>query len=119
MFQYIAILLVGSVFSFTLRDGHDECCASKTVGDVTYELVNKMDTSGYGCISNCVYQQIGGNSSSSFCFKRGDLPVTCGDDDYTGCPCNGCSCSCCGCNSGNNPCSSCCTSTSTPPPNGN
>jgi len=77
----LAFLLIGcSVFSFKLRDGKDECCETKTVGDVTYKLVKKMDTSGYDCISNCVYKNVKGNSSSSFCFKRGDLLVTCEDD---------------------------------------
>merc|ERR1719431_2120048 len=79
------VLLVGSsVFSFKLMEGDDECCDLKTVGDVTYELVDKRDTSGYGCISNCVYKPVGGNSSSSFCFKRGSLPVTCGVDGEIG-----------------------------------
>jgi len=80
---FIAFLLIGcccSVFSYKLKDGRDECCETKTVGDVTYELVKKMDTSGFDCISNCVYKPVAGNSSSSFCFKRGDLPVTCTDE---------------------------------------
>merc|ERR1719158_1406061 len=78
---FIAFLLVGcSAFSFKLKNGDDECCDTKTVGDVTYELVGEMDTSSYGCISNCVYQPMGGNRTSSFCFKRGSLPVACKDD---------------------------------------
>merc|ERR1719312_1220998 len=79
----LAFLLIGgSVFSFKLQDSRDECCETKTVGDSTYELVKKMDTSGYDCISNCVYKSVKGNSSSSFCFKRGDLPVTCEDEAF-------------------------------------
>merc|ERR1719430_588168 len=106
---FTAFLLVGwSVFSFKITD--DECCDTKTVGDVTYELVDERDTSGYGCISNCVYKPVGGNSSSAFCFKRGNLPVTCGDNgpfvdpclDYV--PDLGCDCctgtQCCDCTVG-------------------
>merc|ERR1719158_1343194 len=78
---FIAFLLAGcSVFSFKLQNGDDDCCDTKTVGDVTYELVGEMDTSSYGCVSNCVYQLMGGNGISSFCFKTGSLPVACKDD---------------------------------------
>merc|ERR1719260_251800 len=86
---FTSFLLVGcSVFSFNIRDGHDECCDTKTVGDVTYELVDERDTSGYGCISNCVYKPVGGNSGSAFCFKRGNLPVTCEDSECQQTTCN-------------------------------
>merc|ERR1719158_339360 len=105
---FIAFLLVGcSAFSFKLKNGDDECCDTKTVGDVTYELVGEMDTSSYGCISNCVYQPMGGNRTSSFCFKRGSLPVACKDDALrtttttptwttTTIPCAVCDCDCVG-----------------------
>merc|ERR1719206_462349 len=104
----IAFLLVGcSAFSFKLKDGDDECCDTKTVGDVTYKLVGKMDTSSYDCISNCVYQPVGGNSSSSFCFKGGNLPVTCKDNyclEFVDCNCDCDTPECCDCCSHCPPC---------------
>jgi len=57
----------------------EPCCSRKTVGDLSYTLVNKDDTSiasRYGCISNCVYQQ-DNLPGSLFCFAVGDLPTNC------------------------------------------
>merc|ERR1719260_218035 len=112
---FTSFLLVGcSVFSFNIRDGHDECCDTKTVGDVTYELVDERDTSGYGCISNCVYKPVGESSSSSFCFKEGNLPATCGNGS-TPCPCTPCCGDCCSCDNCTGYCPSTCPTTTTTP----
>jgi len=57
----------------------EPCCSRKTVGDLSYTLVNSEDTSiasRYGCISNCVYQQ-DDLPGSLFCFAVGDLPTNC------------------------------------------
>ena len=57
----------------------EPCCFKKTVGDLSYTLVNSEDTSiasRYGCISNCVYHQ-DDLPGKLFCFADGDLPATC------------------------------------------
>jgi len=59
----------------------EPCCSRKTVGDLSYTLVNSEDTSiasRYGCISNCVYHQ-DDLPGKLFCFADGDLPATCTD----------------------------------------
>jgi len=54
------------------------CCYKKTVGDVSYTLINDDDstTLSYRCLSNCVYEA-DNKPGSMFCFARGDLPVKC------------------------------------------
>merc|ERR1712080_659122 len=65
----------------------EDCCSTKTVGNVTYSLVDSMeDLSGYGCLNNCVYTVEGDSGSPRVCFKAGDLPVHCGDTGT--CQCN-------------------------------
>merc|ERR1739838_177123 len=62
------------------------CCSEKTVGGVSYTLVEEKDTSAYDCLNNCVYEQAG-NQGSKFCFARGNLAVTCsgkGSHKYCG-----------------------------------
>jgi len=72
------------IFTFTLSLAEnlpEPCCSKKTVGDLSYTLVNSEDTSiagRYGCKSNCVYQQ-DDLPGSLFCFADGDLPTTCAD----------------------------------------
>jgi len=59
----------------------EPCCSKKTVGDLSYTLVNSEDTSiasRYGCKSNCVYQQ-DDSPGALFCFAVGDLPTNCAD----------------------------------------
>merc|ERR1711872_24338 len=50
----------------------------KTVGSEEYSLVNEVDTSGYNCKTNCVYEKDTA-PGSRYCFASGDLPVDCGD----------------------------------------
>ena len=40
--------------------------------------MKEADTSGYDCLSNCVYQREG-EAGPVFCFAAGDLEVVCGD----------------------------------------
>ena len=56
-----------------------KCCGEKTVGEVVYTLVGEADTAQYGCLQNCIYENM--NQGSQFCFRTGDLPVECLDDD--------------------------------------
>ena len=56
-----------------------DCCETKTVGPKDYKLVKEMDTSSYGCPKNCVYVEVADPKGPMFCFKPGNLPVTCGN----------------------------------------
>jgi len=60
-----------------------QCCNEKSVGGVSYKLVEEMDTVKYRCKSNCVFEREG-SLGSRFCFKEGDLEVVCKDDDAAG-----------------------------------
>merc|ERR1712106_510792 len=55
-----------------------QCCTRKTVGGVEYSLVDEIDTSGYNCLSSCVFEKAD-SPGSRFCFASGELPVNCGD----------------------------------------
>merc|ERR1719430_1797547 len=54
------------------------CCTKKTVGGVNYNLVAEENTSGYNCLTNCVFEKEGA-PGSRFCFAAGSQPVNCGD----------------------------------------
>merc|ERR1712142_17698 len=56
----------------------EQCCKRKTVGGLVYSLVNEVDTSGYNCKTNCLYEKDAA-PGSRYCFASGDLPVVCGD----------------------------------------
>jgi len=75
-------LILIITITFTLAAKIPEpCCSKKTVGDLSYTLVNSEDTSiasRYGCKSNCVYQQ-DDSPGALFCFAVGDLPTNCAD----------------------------------------
>jgi len=63
-----------------------DCCASKSVGNESYTLVNN---SGLlvpeECLVPCVYSR-DGQPGNYFCFKSGSLPVTCiGEVSVPGC----------------------------------
>ena len=52
---------------------------SKTVGPHAYTLIENDDAAiTMGCKSSCVYQR-DEEAGTRFCFKTGDLPVTCED----------------------------------------
>jgi len=74
------ILIITITFTLAARIP-EPCCSKKTVGDLSYTLVNSEDTSiasRYGCKSNCVYQQ-DDSPGALFCFAVGDLPTNCAD----------------------------------------
>ena len=58
-----------------------DCCYEKQVGNVTYMLVERLNTTmAYNCVDNCIYKEknVGG---SRVCFRTGHLPVTCLRED--------------------------------------
>ena len=59
-----------------LLKGASQCCHEKKVGDVTYVLVDKVDTTSYNCIENWIYEDKE-NPGSTFCFKTGDQVTSC------------------------------------------
>jgi len=54
----------------------NDCCAIKTVGGVSYSLVDWEDTSDYSCKNDCVYER-DDQPGSRVCFANGPLPVEC------------------------------------------
>jgi len=74
----LGLILQALVFGLLEGMPQPECCETKTVGPKDYKLVKEMDTSSYGCPKNCVYEEVG-NAGPMFCFKPGNLPVTCGN----------------------------------------
>jgi len=83
IFTFTVNLLVLAIFHEGHTQGNQdlaECCKSKTVGDSSYTLLEQeMAPDILGCHSPCVYQR-DGEQGSRFCFKRGDLPVTCSSE---------------------------------------
>eukprot|EP00092_Neocalanus_flemingeri_P070316 GFUD01086295.1.p1 GENE.GFUD01086295.1~~GFUD01086295.1.p1 ORF type:complete len:233 (-),score=14.28 GFUD01086295.1:174-872(-) len=59
----------------------EECCRTKEVGGVGYVLVSEGEVPE-PCLSGCIYQQ-DGMPGSKYCFGRGSLLVTCGDQTCT------------------------------------
>merc|ERR1712083_239951 len=57
-----------------------QCCTNKTVEGVEYNLVEEMDTEGFGCKSDCVFEKVG-SPGSRFCFKEGELEVVCDNNE--------------------------------------
>ena len=52
------------------------------MGGRLYVLAGVEDTSGYNCLTNCVYKieaDINDPMEKLFCFAAGDLEVVCGD----------------------------------------
>merc|ERR1719376_1944459 len=75
------------VVGYTKGASIPECCKEKSVGGVSYVLLEETDTGRYGCKSNCVFERVD-SPGSRYCFKEGDLEVVCEDDDDggVGCP---------------------------------
>merc|ERR1712215_553728 len=76
------ILLLGLAVFFTgqISGMEQGCCVSKTVGSNSYTLVEDETASEtLGCESLCVYK-MEGKPESRYCFKSGDLPVSCTGD---------------------------------------
>merc|ERR1739838_1127913 len=72
------LLLVTSCLLQGYKGQPAQCCTRKTVGGVEYSLVDEIDTSGYNCLSSCVFEKAD-SPGSRFCFASGELPVNCGD----------------------------------------
>merc|ERR1712002_1224783 len=71
------------VVGYTKGASIPECCKEKSVGGVSYVLLEETDTGRYGCKSNCVFERVD-SPGSRYCFKEGDLEVVCEDDDDGG-----------------------------------
>merc|ERR1712123_537870 len=59
MLPIISIFLAGLVAA---QESQAPCCQSKTVGTVSYLLVENRDTSEWGCKDNCVYTSANGGN---------------------------------------------------------
>eukprot|EP00091_Calanus_sinicus_P016299 TRINITY_DN355_c0_g1_i4.p1 TRINITY_DN355_c0_g1~~TRINITY_DN355_c0_g1_i4.p1 ORF type:complete len:414 (-),score=164.52 TRINITY_DN355_c0_g1_i4:140-1291(-) len=73
------VLLASSVYSAPTSS---KCCDEKKVGNILYKLFesDKEDaTKNFGCKDGCVYTA-DEDPIDKFCFKDGELPVTCLDD---------------------------------------
>merc|ERR1719376_633013 len=71
------------VVGYTKGASIPECCKEKSVGGVSYVLLEETDTGRYGCKSNCVFERVD-SPGSRYCFKEGDLEVVCEDNDDGG-----------------------------------
>merc|ERR1712142_1069629 len=74
----LSVFLPLTLLALTQGQPLNQCCTRKTVGSEEYSLVNEVDTSGYNCKTNCVYEKDTA-PGSRYCFASGDLPVDCGD----------------------------------------
>merc|ERR1712212_1058804 len=55
------------------------CCATKTVGGVSYTFVREDSAAiSYSCLSPCVYER-DDQPGTAFCFAQGDQQGVCGD----------------------------------------
>jgi len=62
------------------------CCATKTVGGVSYTFVREDSAAmSYSCLSSCVYER-DDQPGTAFCFAQGDQQVVCGDSTQGPCP---------------------------------
>merc|ERR1719312_216007 len=76
------IILLGLAVFFADQPSAMEqgCCGSKTVGSHSYTLVDgETAAEAWGCKSLCVYK-MDGEPDSRYCFKSGNLPVSCTGD---------------------------------------
>merc|ERR1719320_1626443 len=81
----INIFLVLAIFHAVpvLGEEGTDCCTSKTVGTYAYTLLEAESAPDIlGCQSPCVYQR-DGEPGSRYCFKKGDLAVTCKQEDFS------------------------------------
>ena len=78
-FQFFLIFLA----SVSAAPTSEKCCSEKKVGDIHYTLAEsdmEKDTTKFGCRDGCVYKA-DEYPDDRFCFKDGDLPVTCLDGE--------------------------------------
>merc|ERR1712060_832773 len=72
----IAALVLVLALALTVGGAPPPCCTSKVVGGVEYILRTEEDTSGYGCVNNCIFEKKE-EPGPLFCFAAGDLEVIC------------------------------------------
>merc|ERR1712060_951920 len=72
----IAALLLVLALALTVGGAPPPCCTSKVGGGVEYILRTEEDTSGYGCVNNCIFEKKE-EPGPLFCFAAGDLEVIC------------------------------------------
>merc|ERR1712060_893353 len=70
----IAALVLVLALALTVGGAPPPCCTSKVVGGVEYILRTEEDTSGYGCVNNCIFEKKE-EPGPLFCFAAGDLEV--------------------------------------------
>jgi len=81
--EQLGLWVLALALGYTGAASIPQCCKEKSVGGVSYTLLEETDTARYGCKSNCVFEREG-SPGSRFCFKEGDLEVVCEDDDGAG-----------------------------------
>merc|ERR1719312_1059891 len=57
------------------------CCKHKIVGGIFYTLIEEENTESFGCLSNCVYKQMGQTDNEKYCFKTGNMVAVCEKED--------------------------------------
>jgi len=66
------------IFIIGQGQGTSDCCGKKKVGDRTYKKVSGHTENYPECSKDCVYEEEG-QPGLQYCFKAGQLPVTCLD----------------------------------------
>jgi len=75
--QWLVLVLVPLVAE--AQPAPPNCCATKSVGGVSYTFVREDSAAiSYSCLSSCVYER-DDQPGTAFCFAQGDQQVVCGD----------------------------------------
>jgi len=84
MFVFHIAIIICILYGLGQTTAEDtSCCMKKMVGDKTYNFMHREDTEKHECISNCVYEDEE-KPGNLFCFKNGNLGVTCLEHSVTG-----------------------------------
>ena len=67
------IVRIGSTTENTTED----CCRTKSVGGLTYQLVDRWKSVYKNCKDGCIYRKIDENSDTRYCFAKGNKKVMC------------------------------------------
>jgi len=82
--QWLVLVLVPLVAE--AQPAPPNCCATKSVGGVSYTFVREDSAAiSYSCLSSCVYER-DDQPGTAFCFAQGDQQVVCGDSTQGPCP---------------------------------
>jgi len=80
--QWLVLVLVPLVAE--AQPAPPNCCATKSVGGVSYTFVREDSAAiSYSCLSSCVYER-DDQPGTAFCFAQGDQQVVCGDSTQGG-----------------------------------